>query len=146
MGTAAGDELRVRFATEGDWGFWLALDRHLGEEAFFRKVRDRMAYVLTRADRPVGILRYSLFWDSIPFCNMLYLAEGERGKGGGRTLMAHWEREMKAAGFGLAMTSTQSDEAAQHFYRKLGYRDCGGLMLPFPGYEQPMELILAKAL
>ncbi len=24
--------------------------------------------------------------------------------------------------------------------------DCGGLTLPFPGYEQPMELIMAKAL
>ena len=34
----------------------------------------------------------------------------------------------------------------QHFWRKLGYRDCGGLTLPFPGHEQPLELILGKTL
>ena len=60
--------------------------------------------------------------------------------------MEHWEADMIARGYDLVMTSTQSDEEAQHFYRKLGYKDCGGLTLPFPGYEQPTELILAKAL
>lgn len=44
------------------------------------------------------------------------------------------------------MTSTQVDETAQHFYRKLGYRDAGGLLLDVPGYEQPMELFLIKAI
>ena len=42
------------------------------------------------------------------------------------------------------MTSTQVDEEAQHFYRKLGYQDAGGLVIRIPGYEQPMELFLVK--
>ena len=71
---------------------------------------------------------------------------GHPGCGLGRALTEHWEGELRARGFGLAMTSTQADEDAQHFWRKLGYRDCGGFLLPFPGYEQPTELILAKAL
>ena len=61
-------------------------------------------------------------------------------------LMEHWERDMHTRGYDLVMTSTQADENAQHFYRALGYRDCGGLILPFPGYEQPMEIILAKTI
>ena len=44
------------------------------------------------------------------------------------------------------MTSTQVDEEAQHFYRKLGYKDCGGFTVDVPGYEQPMEMIMIKAL
>lgn len=44
------------------------------------------------------------------------------------------------------MTSTQVDENAQHFYRKLGYQDAGGLLLNSPGFEQPMELFLVKQL
>ena len=36
------------------------------------------------------------------------------------------------------------DEDAQHFYRKLGYKDCGGLTVDVPGYEQPMELFMVK--
>ena len=93
---------------------------------------------------PVAGMRWSLFWDSIPFCDLLYVRDGDRKKGFGRKLMAHWEREMGRAGYGLVMTSTQADEEAQHFYRSLGYKDCGGLILPFPGYEQPLELIMAK--
>ena len=40
------------------------------------------------------------------------------------------EQDMKALGYGLVMTSTQSDEEGQRFYRALGYVDCGSLTLP----------------
>ena len=40
------------------------------------------------------------------------------------------------------MTSTQVDESAQHFYRKIGYKDCGCLVLDIPELEQPMEMFL----
>lgn len=53
---------------------------------------------------------------------------------------------MKRRGYGIAMVSTQVDEQAQHFYRKLGYKDCGCLVLDIPGYEQPMEMFMVKAL
>ena len=105
-----------------------------------------MGYVLMKDGQPVAILRYMLFWDSIPFCTMLYVREDEQRNGFGRRLMEHWEKEMKAKGHGLVMTSTQEDEEAQFFYRAIGYTDCGALDLPFPGYEQPTELIMGKAL
>ncbi|MBR4458829.1 MAG: GNAT family N-acetyltransferase [Clostridia bacterium] len=139
--------MTVRFAGETDRAFWFTLDRHLPEEEFSGKVRSRQAYVLENdAGGPSGLLRWNLFWDSIPFCTLLYVREDERGKGFGRMLIDHWERDMRSRGYGFVMTSTQADEAAQHFYRRLGYRDCGGFVLPFPGYEQPTELILAKEL
>jgi len=61
-------------------------------------------------------------------------------------LVDHWEQQQKVAGHALCMTSTQVDENAQHFYRKLGYQDAGGLLLNSPGFEQPMELFLVKQL
>ncbi len=53
---------------------------------------------------------------------------------------------MKRGGYGMVLTSTQVDEDAQHFYRKLGYKDCGGLTVDVPGYEQPMGMFLVKKL
>ena len=64
----------------------------------------------------------------------------------GRMLMEHWERDMHTRGYDLVMTSTQADENAQHFYRKIGYKDCGGFTMDIPGYEQPMEMIMMKDL
>ena len=129
-----------------DKPFWYSLDRHLPEEEFANKVRDKRGYVLEVDGKPVGLLRYNLFWDNTPFCTLLFVDWAYQKKGYGRLLMEHWEADMKEKGYGMVLTSTQVDEEAQHFYRKLGYKDCGGFVPTVPGYEQPMELFLEKAL
>ena len=139
-------KIDVRPVLAADRDFWFSLDRHLPEAAFGEKVRDGRGCVLLEDGEPAALMRWNLFWDLIPFCTLLYVAEGRRGRGLGRALMARWEADMKAQGHGMVLTSTQVDETAQHFYRRLGYRDCGGLILDIPGYEQPMELFMAKKL
>jgi len=51
---------------------------------------------------------------------------------------------MKQLGYGMIMTSTQVDEDAQHFYRKVGFQDAGGLLINIPKYEQPIEMFFIK--
>lgn len=36
---------------------------------------------------------------------------------------------MKQLGYGMLMTSTQVDEKAQHFYRQIGFKDSGSLLI-----------------
>lgn len=134
----------IRYVQSQDKPFWYHLDRHLPESEFDKKVRDSQGYVLLDEESIVGILRYNLFWDNTPFCTLLYIDEKYQGRGGGRQLMKHWEQDMKALGYGMVLTSTQVDETAQHFYRKLGYKDCGGFTITIPKYAQPMELFLIK--
>ena len=136
----------IRLAGPEDRAFWYSIDRHLPEAEFDKKVRDHQGYVLVVDDEPIGLLRYNLFWDNTPFCTLLYIKKPYQRQGYGRSLMEHWEQDMKASGYGMVLTSTRVDEEAQHFYRKLGYKDCGGLMLDVPGYEQPMELFMVKQL
>ena len=138
--------LHIRSVRQEDREFWYRLDKHLPMREFDNKVSEKRGYVLLEGDSPVGLLRYNLFWDNTPFCTLLFVEEAHRGKGGGKLLMEHWEAEMKAQGYGMLLTSTQVDEEAQHFNRKLGYKDCGGFVIDVPGYEQPMELFLIKAI
>ncbi len=135
----------IRYVQSEDKDFWYRLDRHLPESEFVNKVRDKRGYVLLEDGIPVGLLRYNLFWDNTPFCTLLFVDWEAQGKGYGRNLMQQWEADMKSQGYGMLLTSTQVDENAQHFYRKLGYKDCGGFVVDIPGYEQPMELFLIKA-
>ena len=93
-------------------------------------------------NRFVGWLRYNLFWDMIPFMNMLYFIDEERGKGYGRRLVGDWEERMRRAGFKSVMTSTVSEEYSQHFYVKLGYKTIGGFTLP----GEPYEIMMLKTL
>lgn len=136
----------IRYVQMDDKEFWFSFDKHLPEEQFEKKVRDKQGYVLFENGYPVGVLRYNLFWDNTPFCNMLFIDANFRGKGYGKELMKYWEDDMKSQGYGMVMTSTQVDEDAQHFYRKLGYIECGGFVINIPGYEQPMEMFFIKAI
>ena len=138
--------IKIRYVSSDDRPFWYSLDQHLPEAEFDKKVRDNQGYILLVGRKPVGLLRYNFFWDNTPFCTLLYIEEQYQRKGFGRSLMEHWEQDMRARGYGMVLTSTQVDEEAQHFYRKLGYKDCGGLTVDVPGYEQPMELFMIKQL
>ena len=135
-----GNRIVIRYAEIVDKEFWFSLDKHMSEAEFERKVRDSQAYVVLSDGEPVGILRYNLFWDNTPFCNLIYVKDGMRGRGIGKALIDRFEEDARAAGYKFVLTSTRSDEDAQHFDRAIGYRDCGELRLP----DEPVELIFRK--
>ena len=136
----------IRYVQLADKEFWYSLDKHLPGTEFMNKVRDRRGYVLTNDNIPIGLLRYNLFWDNTPFCTMLFIHSDYQGRGYGKQLMEFWENDMRLQGYEVLLTSTQVDENAQNFYRKLGYKDCGGFVMDISGYAQPMEMFLIKSI
>lgn len=132
----------IRYAGQEDLEILMAHDHHIAGEELRESIRRRWVLVMFEEDRFVGWLRFNLFWDNTPFMNLLFLLDGCRGRGLGGQLTAFWEREMKAAGYTEVLTSTQSNEDAQHFYRAHGYVDCGSLLLP----GEPLEILFRKEL
>ncbi len=132
----------IRFGECSDFKALAALDKHISANELKRVIDSRRIIVSETDGMLVGWLRFGLFWDEIPFMNMLFVNEKYRSRGCGTALCDFWEREMKTSGFNFVLTSTLSNEQAQHFYRKRGYRDCGSLILP----EEPLEIILLKKL
>lgn len=130
----------------GNLDYAAGLDVHIGRDMLERAAKDGRCFVITADGAPAGVLRFGFFWDSIPFLNLILLEERFQRCGIGSKAMALWEDMMRTRGYGMVMTSTQSDEHAQHFYRALGYRDAGCLLLEHPGYEQPSELFFTKGL
>ena len=136
----------IRYVCEEDIAFWSVRDRHLSDKEFMLKCRDKRGYIIGDNEMPVGIMRYNLFWDMVPFLTFLYIDDACQRKGFGRQAMLHWENEMRKQDYKMLMTSTQVDEEAQHFYRKLGYMDKGGIFLDNTPFEQPQEMFLIKVL
>lgn len=132
----------IRPATLLDLPFLAANDVHINPAEREGVLRQGRILLVDVGGHPVGWLRWGMFWDNTPFMNLLYLLDGFRGLGLGRALVDHWECLMRSQGHGMVMTSTQANEAAQHFYRRLAYRDIGGFVLP----DEPLELILIKQL
>lgn len=132
----------IRYADMRDFEVLKEYDKHICEEELKNILPLKRVLVYYQGGGFVGWLRFGLFWDNIPFMNMLYILEEHRGKGCGTELVSFWEREMKNAGFDRVLTSTQSNERAQFFYRKIGYSDCGALLLP----NEPLEMFFIKNL
>lgn len=118
-------------------------DRHISEDRLLHCIRDGFVYAIHAEGKIAGILRCSLFWQTIPFLDLLYLDENVRGKGIGTAAMAHWEAEMGRQDYHYVMLSTQEDETAKGFYEKLGYRRIGAFL---PPDQDPQELMYGKEL
>lgn len=134
--------MEIRYAKKTDIVLLTEHDKHISKEELKNAVSLRRIYIAEENGSFVGWLRYNLFWDNTPFMNLLYILEKYRGKGFGRQIVSFWEDEMARLGFETLMTSTQSNEYAQHFYFKLGYEAIGGFRLDGDAYE----VIFAKSL
>ncbi|MDE6889403.1 MAG: GNAT family N-acetyltransferase [Eubacterium sp.] len=130
----------IRYATEHDFSLLSKYDKHICETELRNSIKANRILTMYHDDHLIGWLRFNLFWDNIPFMNMLYILEAYRGKGCGSQLVSFWEKEMLNRNFTMVLTSTLSNEKAQFFYRKIGYSDCGSLLLP----NEPLEIILLK--
>lgn len=132
----------IKYATMDDYGLLISRDTHVRKEEWKKLIEKNQALIFKVDDHFAGWLRYNLFWNEIPFMNMLYFLEEYRGKGYGTQMVCFWERKMAKLGYDKVMTSSQANESAQHFYRKLGYRDAGGF---FP-FCNDLEIIFTKEL
>lgn len=143
---ARGGALWAAIAGQGDLAFLEESDPGLPPKTRQCKLAEQQVWTLGIGKQPAGALRWGLFWDKVPFLNHILLLETYRGRGLGRFAMEAWEAEMRAAGHRMVMTSTQEDEEARHFYRRLGYRDAGSLELAATPMAQPLELLMVKVL
>ena len=132
----------IRYASMKEYDLLVSQDSHIRKEEWKRLIENNQALIFYVDNDFAGWLRWNLFWDEIPFMNMLYFLEEYRGKGYGTQMVKFWENEVVKLGYDKVMTSSQANESAQHFYRKLGYRDAGNF---FPFCED-LEIIFTKEL
>lgn len=136
------ENVNIRAAKKEDIKNLFKYDKHITESELHLSVSAGRTIVAEKGDVFAGWLRWNMFWDSIPFMNMLYILENYRNCGVGISLVLFWEDLMKKKGHNVVMTSSLANESAQHFYRKLKYADAGSLLLK----NEPMEIIFVKDL
>ena len=138
--------MELKYMEGNDKAFVMSIDTHVNEEQYANRVLTKSGYVIWDGDEPVGLMHHAVLWDNLPFLNLIYVREECRGNGYGTEAMRLWEEDMKNRGYKMVLISTQVDEDAQHWYRKLGYVDCGGLLMNGTPFEQPMEMFMRKVL
>ena len=78
--------MKIRTATQHDNEWLSAHDPHVSRSRLEQKVSAAEILLAEEDERQAGFLRFGLFWDSIPFMNMLWVEPDRRGAGIGRQL------------------------------------------------------------
>lgn len=134
--------MQIEFAKESDYKYIIERDKHIHETLVRAKIREGEIFILRDSTKEIGWMRFGYFWDNTPFMNMIWIDKQYQRQGIGKKVVLFWENLMRQRGFKEVMTSTQSNEDAQHFYRKLEYKDIGCLLQE----NEALEVILLKKL
>ncbi len=130
-----------------DYEFFKQLLPQLTLIQFESLMKGNFGYLLCeKQSKPLGILTFSILWEKFPFVQHLIIISEKRNQGYGTKALIEFEKQMKEDGYKMMLLSTQADEKAQFLYRKLGYIDCGGLILENTPYDQPIEIFFKKNL
>ena len=131
-----------RQAQTSDYHFVAGLAPALSEHVFQQQVVSNRIQIIQASGRRVGFMKHYLLWENLPFLEVIIVSESERNKGIGKLAIHQWESALIAQSHCVCCVSTQVNEQAQHFWRAIGYQDCGVLMLP----GRPSELFMQKQL
>ena len=135
--------MTIRTAVPADLDGIRNYDRHIPAARLEDCIRRGQVVVLEDNGKILGVLRWNLFWQSLPFLDLIFLDNALRGQGWGTEMMALWEINMAEQGFRHALLSTQEDETSKFFYEKLGYTLCGDFL---PPDQDARELMYRKEL
>lgn len=73
--------VEIRYATMADKELLLSKDSHIKENIWEETIKSNRGIIMLVDGVFAGWLRWNLFWDEIPFMNMLYFLEEYRGNG-----------------------------------------------------------------
>ena len=135
--------MTIRTAVPADLDGIRNYDRHIPASRLEDCIIRRQVDVLVDDGKILGVLRWNLFWQSLPFLDLIYLDDSLRGQGWGTEMMDLWEINIAEQGFRHALLSTQEDETSKFFYEKLGYALCGDFL---PPDQEARELMYRKEL
>ena len=130
----------IRLARKEDLDQITKSELAIGAGVIEKKIEMGEVIVTDDGGQITGILRFSWFWDYLPFINYLWVEEGFRHEKRASRMIQKLEEITEGKNYQTILTSTQADETAQNFYRKIGFEDAGG----FTMHGHPFELIMIK--
>lgn len=137
----------LKLLNNQDFTFCKSLLPRLDKDHFSIYLNSSLGYLLyDESNNKIGLLFYTVLWERFPFIEHIIIKDNYQHKGYGTKAILEFENLMKDKNYKVILLSTQVDEKAQFLYRKLGYIDCGRLVLENTPYDQPLELFMKKNL
>ncbi|MFW5703574.1 MAG: GNAT family N-acetyltransferase [Patescibacteria group bacterium] len=142
--------LTIRFATETDFDLVRSIDPHaqnIDPDRIRRKIQGAEILLAYADGEPVGLIRFSYFWSTRPYLDLIWFQPHARGKGYGTQLLHFLEQYLVRQGHTHLLSSSQENEPGpQQWHKNQGFTFCGelkGINLP---QEETSEYFYIKSL
>ena len=123
--------ITIRFADQSDFSLVRTFDPHsqyIDPEKIKSKLRDNEIIFAFDSEKPIGIIKFSYFWATRPYMDLIWVDESHRGKGVGSQLLIFLEKYLVEQGYTYLYTSSEENETApQAWYKGHGFVQCGTL-------------------
>jgi len=85
----------VSYARLDDKDWLIEADHPMQIDWIVRCLNNNEYLIAKKDNKPLGFIRFSYFWGSIPYMDMIRVNEENRGKGIGKMVFQFWEDLMK---------------------------------------------------
>ena len=141
-------EIKIRFAGVDDFKIVRDIDPHsqyIDPEKIKLKIQGKEIILAFIGNKPVGLMKFSYFWSTRPYLDLIWFKPEFRKKGFGKQLLQFWENYLINQGHTYIFSSSQENEPEpQEWHVKQGFIKCGiinGLNLP---HEEIAEIFFYK--
>ena len=137
--------MKVRYANKSDFNWLVNIERHVHSAWVSRCIANKEYLICEREGDRIGFLRYSYFWGSIPYMDMIFILEHHRRGGAGTALFDFWKTKMEENGAKILMTSSATEEKEpQEWHYRNGFKESG--QLTFGQHDPSPEIFFVKNL
>ena len=140
----------IRFATSNELELVRKIDPHskyVDPIKIKCKINSNEIILAFDNKEPVGLIKFSYFWATRPFLDLIWLKKDYRGKGVGKQLFKFLEEYLINEGYHYLMSSSEKDEIApQQWHKRQGFIPCGELTSLNLPYENIPEIFFYKKL
>lgn len=123
--------INIRFAEPSDFKIVRQLDPHskyIDPKKIEQKLAVNEIIIALDGTDPIGLIKFSYFWATRPYMDLIWIKEQYRSKGFGKQLLSFFENYLVQEGHLYLMTSSEKDELApQKWHKSQGFIPCGEL-------------------
>lgn len=135
--------IQIRYADNDDYKLVQSISANMSKRRWQQFINNKQAAVAFLNEKFAGFALYDFFYDNTPFLTEIFVEEECRRQTVGSFLLLFCEDAARNLGYkNMILTVNEANEAAQKFYKKLGYRQLGS----FDDFGTCTQLILGKEL
>ena len=122
-------QLDIKFAILKDYSdvrFFDPHSKYINPEKIRAKLQNNEIIIAVKGFDIIGLIKFSYFWATRPFIDLIYVKENQRNLGVGRKMLDYLENYLQSMNYSYLFSSAEErDEKAITWHEKNGFVKCG---------------------